>query len=105
MLKEQSCAARMADNHAVMGSSHLHIALWPEHANVRQASVLLIEVQPVAHHKLIRALQHATSTLITGSCMHAQQHGLCIAAILMHHNEVRVRCPAAQHAAWHATFH
>ena len=71
MLKEQGYVARMADIHAVMGSSGLHVALWPEHANVGQASVLLIEVQPVAHHKLIGALQHATSTIVPGSCMHA----------------------------------
>ena len=71
MLEERGYAARMADKHADMGSSRLHVALWPEYANIGQAAVLLIEVQPIAHHKLIRALQQVTSNPIQCSCMHA----------------------------------
>lgn len=34
----------------------LHVALRPQHPHIGQAAILLVKVQPIAHHKLVWTL-------------------------------------------------
>lgn len=42
----------------------VHVTLWLQHPNIGKAAILLIKVQPIANHELVRALRISQTLII-----------------------------------------